>query len=161
MDFSIEDTGTYLFSSTTAEMSAYIKTYWYNRWVHVALSYIDGDLTVFFNGTSIDVFENFTIPNATSVGKFVIGNYSDSSNPENAFPGYLAQFRLVKGIGLYTVNFTVPSSPLIKLEDEGIETLLLITSPDFTDATKDFGTYERTGLGTDLYASGNNPFPAP
>lgn len=80
-----------------------------NAWAHVALVKISGITKLYVNGISNSYEVSYTDGN----------NYNSSSaniptigwNPDNAgqyFDGYISNIRHIRGIGLYTGNFTPP-----------------------------------------------------
>ena len=78
-----------------------------NTWYHIALTRNTGGVfTIWINGTSAaTVTNNLTI--WTSTWPVTIGNYrSGTSTP---FTGYLSNYRIVKGIAVYTGAFTPPT----------------------------------------------------
>lgn len=75
-----------------------------NTWVHFAISRSSGLTKVFMNGTSIFSMSDTT--NFNGVNDLVIGNQSTPAN-NAAFGGYITYFTWVKGVALYTTNFTV------------------------------------------------------
>lgn len=82
-----------------------------NTWIHFAISRIGGTRRVFRNGTLIGTAaaDTYNINNSTSV--FNIGQESTPSSG-SYFPGRITSFRVCKGLGVYSGNFTIPTSPL-------------------------------------------------
>lgn len=82
-----------------------------NQWVHFAISRISGQTRVFKNGTQIGstYADTYNINNSSTV--FNIGQESTASSG-SYFPGYITSFRVCKGLGVYSGNFTKPTSPL-------------------------------------------------
>ena len=96
-------------------------------WTHYAISR-SGTTTRFFeNGTQLG--SDFTDPTDYNDrgNSLFIGN---QSIPEEdlAFKGYISNFRWVKGTGLYTSNFYVPTAPLVAVENTKL--LLLANTND-------------------------------
>lgn len=87
-------------------LSSYI-----NTWAHFAISRISNQTRVFRNGTQIGstYTDNNNINNSSSV--FAIGQES-TVTPSSYFPGYLTSFRVCKGVGVYSGNFTKPTTLL-------------------------------------------------
>lgn len=75
-----------------------------NKWVHFAISRTSGITKVFMDGTSI--YSASDTANYVGANTLVIGNESTPSLG-SSFGGYMAYFTWVKGVGLYTTNFTV------------------------------------------------------
>ena len=83
-----------------------------NQWYHIACARYGTDLRMFLNGTQVDVTQtcatNYTIVNSDPliIGRVLTGNgtfYLD---------GKASNIRVVKGLAVYTSNFTLPPSPL-------------------------------------------------
>jgi hypothetical protein len=85
-----------------------------NQWVHFAISRISNNTSVYKNGTKIgsSYTDNNNINNSTTV--LTIGQET-SPTAGSYFPGYLTNFRIVKGLGVYTGNFTTPTSALTQV----------------------------------------------
>ena len=96
-----------------------------NVWVHFAISRSSGVTRVFMNGTSI--FSMNDANNFNGVNDLIISNESTISN-NAAFGGYITYFSWVKGVALYTNNFTIPNN-YPTLTDNYV---LLLTASSFT-----------------------------
>lgn len=95
-----------------------------NKWVHFAICRVSGITNIYMNGTSIFSMEDGSDFN--SLQNLVIGNEAIPSTGA-AFGGYLYYFSWVKGIGLYTGNFTVTNAyPTVS-----DETVLLLKADEF------------------------------
>ena len=85
-----------------------------NTWVHFALVRISGKLYLYKNGTLISSASG--IANTTNItdasSTFYIGTKAASGLSGEQFAGYITNFRIVKGLGVYTGNFTIPTSSL-------------------------------------------------
>lgn len=116
MGSSISNTGTYISVGATkiffqfgvtgltqAEITYTMPT---NTWVHLAFVRNSGVVSFYVNGVSQTVTNNSQ--NATFSPRYVGVGYSSSYT----FPGYLSNFRVIKGTALYTSNFTPPQSTL-------------------------------------------------
>jgi hypothetical protein len=85
-------------------------------WYHVALVRSSSTtITAYVNGvagtplTTVGTLtDNFSSP-------FLIGNASDT----RLFPGVISNFRVTKGVAVYTGSFTVPTSPLSSTQSSG------------------------------------------
>ena len=80
------------------------------QWYHVALSRVSGNTRLFLNGTQegstyVDA-NNYVNPPAS---RPVIGA---GFNGSGGFAGWMDDIHIVKGEGLYTANFTPPTSHL-------------------------------------------------
>ncbi len=81
-----------------------------NTWYHVAAVRISGNITFYLNGTSVGSGSLTTNFNNSS-NSLDFGWDKDNVNPDY-LQGNLSNMRIVKGLGVYTGNFTVPTSPL-------------------------------------------------
>lgn len=82
-----------------------------NTWIHWAVVRQSGITKVYKNGTQLGsqiTDTNNIVDNTTS---FVIGN-TNTFATNAALVGNLTNFRFVKGLAVYTGNFTVPTSAL-------------------------------------------------
>ena len=95
-----------------------------NKWVHFAISRFNGVTKIFMNGTSI--FSMNDTNNFNGVNDLIISNESTLSNAA-AFGGYITYFTWVKGVALYTTNFTVSNNYPSLTNDY----VLLLTSSSF------------------------------
>ena len=82
-----------------------------NQWIHWAVVRVSGVTKVYKNGTQLGsqiTDTNNITENATTL---VVGN-TNTFATNSALVGYLTNFRFVKGLGVYTGNFTTPTSTL-------------------------------------------------
>ena len=79
-----------------------------NTWTHVAIVRINGTLKVYVNGTLSTSAADTN--NYLAINPLIIGT-NNTYNLE-FFSGYISNLRIVKGVGVYTGNFTVPTSEL-------------------------------------------------
>ena len=82
----------------------------FNAWTHIALARNGSNFRVFVNGVL-----DFTVTNSgalytESSNAVAIG--SSTADGSAKFQGYLSNYRIVKGVAVYTGAFTVPTSPL-------------------------------------------------
>jgi hypothetical protein len=82
-----------------------------NVWIHWAVVRISGVTQLYRNGTQLglQITDTANITDATRA--FVVGNTNTFAS-NAALVGNLTSFRLVKGLGVYTGAFTVPTSAL-------------------------------------------------
>lgn len=82
-----------------------------NNWIHWAVVRQSGVTKVYRNGTQLGSQITDTNDIQDSSTTFVIGN-TNTFATNTALVGNLTNFRLVKGLAVYTGNFTVPTSAL-------------------------------------------------
>lgn len=82
-----------------------------NQWIHWAVVRQSGVTKVYRNGTQLgsQITDTYNITDNTKA--FIVGN-TNTFATNAALVGYLTSFRLVKGLAVYTGNFTVPTSAL-------------------------------------------------
>jgi hypothetical protein len=82
-----------------------------NTWYHFAVVRQSGVTKVYRNGTQLgsQISDNNNITN--TVDELSIGNENTPSTIA-AFVGYITNFRWIKGLAVYTGNFTAPTSAL-------------------------------------------------
>ncbi len=82
-----------------------------NVWIHWAVVRQSGVTKVYKNGTQLGSQISDTNNITNTVDELSIGNENTSSTIA-AFVGYITNFRWVKGLAVYTGNFTRPTSAL-------------------------------------------------
>ena len=115
-----------------------------NQWVHFAICRLNGVTNVFMNGTSI--FSMNDINNFNGANDLIISNESERSSGA-AFGGYITYFTWVKGVALYTTDFTV-SNDYPTLTDDYV---LLLGESGFT------GSLGNTVINTNVSTTPNVP----
>lgn len=95
------------FRYSNASITPYLTT-----WVHFAICRINNVTSVYKNGVRLG--STYTDNNNLSHDSTAlsIGQETTPSGPGNYFNGRITSFRICKGLGVYTGNFTVPTSPL-------------------------------------------------
>lgn len=123
-----------------------------SRWHHFAVSRTGNLTTMFVDGISrATTNAAYTI---SSVGTIVsIG--AESSTPIYFFKGYISNLRAVKGVGLYTANFTPSATPLTAITNTS---LLTCQSNRFIDNSASPGTLTRVSAPKVV---SSNPFNLP
>lgn len=116
-----------------------------NKWVHFAIARHSDDTQIFMNGTSIITMNDTN--NYDGANNLTISNESTPSD-DAAFGGYISYFTWVKGVALYTANFTVPNSYPTFTEDY----VLLLTASSFD------GTLGNTVVNHNVLTVPNTPF---
>jgi hypothetical protein len=141
-----------------------VDTFPSNDWYHLAVVYNGTDtVTLYVDGINVGTAN----PGAMAVSSTVtlIGRYSVGYGDVN-FSGNLSNFRVVKGVAVYTGNFTVPTAPLTVTQSSGTnisaitpgqtQLLLNTAAPDyFLDASTNAFTVTNVGS---VATSTDNPF---
>lgn len=79
-----------------------------NTWTHIAMVRSSGTIKVYANGVAVLTFassENLGVSKDVMIG-------ACAHNTGEVFYGYIDDLRIVKGVAIYTSNFTPPSSSL-------------------------------------------------
>jgi len=90
-----------------------------NTWYHVAVVKSSTSTRMYINGTQAG--STYTDPNNYNNGanRPLLG--ADATNPATVFlSGYVSNVRVVRGVAVYTGNFTVPTSPLTATQSAGV-----------------------------------------
>ena len=115
----------YYWTNNSANLVATLASSSYkNTWVHFAICRASGVTNVFMNGTSIFSMNDTNDFNGAS--DLTIANETTPSD-DAAFGGYLTYFSWVKGVALYTSDFTVSNDYPTVTNDY----VLLLTGPFF------------------------------
>lgn len=119
IDFGVSiETGTFYFwsggDSDTDYSSAGATTI--NTWYHFAAVRQSNTLRIYRNGSLLGSSVANTDNINDTLTAFVVGN-TNTFATNAAFVGYITNFRLVKGLAVYTGNFTVPTSALTATAD--------------------------------------------
>jgi hypothetical protein len=84
-----------------------------NTWYHFALVRISGKIYLYKDGTILNSGgTNYTSNYTNNTATFYIGSKSGGGLSSEQYYGYITNFRVVKGLGVYTGNFTKPTSSL-------------------------------------------------
>ena len=121
-----------------------------NVWSHVALSRVSGSTKLFVNGTQAG--STYTDANDYNQGIPTIGRNAAAGGGDNSFPGYISNFRIIKGTGLYTTTFTPSTTPLTSITNTS---LLTCQSSIFKDISTNAFAVTRNG---DTNVTKFNPF---
>ena len=125
-----------------------------NTWAHFAISRVSGQTSVYQNGTQIG--STYTDTNNINDSSSVLSIGRDMvATPSTYWPGYILNFRIIKGTGVYTGNFATPTKPLTAVTN----TMLLISmgATPFIDTSTNAVTV--TNVGT-VVTVDSSPFPA-
>lgn len=136
--------------SSSANSASY--TFAIGQWYHVAICRASGTNRIFVNGTSLTLTTNTFPNNATGSAQLRIGAGLFSAGYEHYLPGYISGFRIVKGTGLYSSNFTPPTAPLTAVSGTS---MLTCQSAAFTDNSANNAVITANGNTT---VTGNNPY---
>ena len=139
-------------------------TFAINTWYHFALVRNGNILTSYVNGIAgTPVTMAFTMANSATTQNFTIGEAPDG----RFFPGYISNFRIVKGVAVYTGNFTVPTTPLTATQSSstnisaitGTQTSLLLNTVKGAGFLTDSSTYNLSVTNNSAATSSSlNPF---
>jgi hypothetical protein len=90
-----------------------------NQWVHVAYTRRSGTLNLWVNGLSVATASGNT--DNISSSTLWIGRLAFSSAATDSwFAGYMSNLRIVKGVAVYTGNFTPQTTPLTATQPSGV-----------------------------------------
>ena len=130
-------------------------------WFHIALVKLDGEVTVYYNGTAV-ITDSSPYNSTTSrplaicgeLATDVEGQGDNPSGPDGWLNGYMTNFRIVKGTALYTDDFNISYSPLTA----DANTKLLLTVVDKAGVIADISGTSKTvtNFGGALY-DGTSP----
>jgi hypothetical protein len=87
-----------------------------NTWYHWAVVRENGVTKVYRDGTQLGAQITDTNDITDNTTTFVVGN-TNTFATNAALVGYLTNFRFVKGLAVYTGNFTMPTSALTAVAD--------------------------------------------
>jgi len=96
-----------------------------NQWNHIAVVRISGTVTAYLNGTAMVGGSAAAAATATDNNMWV-GKLQDAGFFYN---GYISNFRVVKGVGIYTGAFTVPTAPLEVSQPGNNSTISAVSQP--------------------------------
>ena len=84
-----------------------------NAWHHFAVVRISGRVYLYYDGAIQNAGGTaFTTNVSDTTSVFYIGSKAGAGLASEQFGGSITSFRVCKGLGVYTGNFTVPTSPL-------------------------------------------------
>jgi hypothetical protein len=100
-----------------------------NTWTHIAVTVDRTAIKMFVNGVQEAVTGTTTLTATSStLGYLALGMWNNGSGGSSMYAGYVNNLRLVKGVALYTGNFTVPTSPLAITQSSSANTAALINT---------------------------------
>ncbi len=86
-----------------------------NTWAHIAVSRSSGTTKLFLNGSQVASAAQTTNFNNTSYAVYIA-----TSPSESYLPAYISNLRILKGTGLYTSSFSVPTTPLTAITNTSL-----------------------------------------
>ena len=92
-----------------------------NTWYHVAFSRTSNIVKGFVNGNLLFTGSSDSAQFGDGTVTFGIGRWY--TTPNYYFPGYISNFRFIKGTGLYTSTFTPSATPLLPVANTTLLTL--------------------------------------
>jgi hypothetical protein len=107
---SIEGGSFYAWTNSNANFGTDATPY-KNQWVHFAIVRASGQLSVYKNGT-LFAGPSSNSNNITDNTRTLYFGIETPGDGDTAFNGYLTNIRIVKGLAVYTGDFTVPTSAL-------------------------------------------------
>ena len=98
----------------------------FNTWFHFAVVRSSGTVTVYVNGISVasgSCTQNFTDTSYVPT----LGRYSPAISLPCIYNGYISNFRVVKGVAVYTGVFTPPQNQLTAVQSAVVPNINAIT----------------------------------
>ena len=92
-----------------------------NTWYHVAFSRTSNIVKGFVNGNLLFTGSSDSAQFGDGTVTFGVGRWY--TTPNYYFPGYISNFRFIKGTGLYTSTFTPSATPLLPVANTTLLTL--------------------------------------
>jgi len=147
---SIESGSLYFWELTIPAKRIIALTNHQNVWTHFAISRVSNVTRIFRDGVQIgtDLTDNNNINDATNTLR--IGGES-TAGVNTSFNGYISNFRIVKGTGLYTGTFTPSTTPLTAISGTS---LLTCQSNRFVDNSPN----NFSGTAAGIQVSRSSPF---
>ena len=146
--------GTFYFWENSNFRFSFALTGYLNTWTHFAISRVSGQTSVYQNGTQIGSTYADTNNINDSSSTLTIGR--DMSAANTYFSGYISNFRIVKGTGVYTGNFATPTKPLLPVTNTVL--LLSMGATPFIDTSTNTSSVTVTNVGTVTTNNAFTPF---
>jgi len=116
--FSLRTTGTGVVALDVSSTGQTTTNLSLNTWTHVAVVVTSGTLAIYFNGVAqILTGGGLTGINVTGTLGLSVGNFGTGTT--YLYQGYLSNVRIVKGVAVYTGNFTPSTVPLQATQPAG------------------------------------------
>ena len=99
-------------------------TVYVNSWTHIAVVRKSGTTALYINGVSVGTSSS-AMTLSDNAALISAGRYTGTSATtiNKFFPGYISNFRIVKGTAVYTTNFVPPTAPLTAVSGTSLLTL--------------------------------------
>ena len=132
-------------------------------WQHIAVTRSGTSMRIFVNGVQVGTTQTISTAYDLSLGSTVVGWQQSTYY----FPGYISNLRAVKGVAVYTGNFTVPTTPLTATQSSGTnisaitgtQTSLLLNTVKGAGFLTDSSTYNLSVTNNNAATSSSlNPF---
>ena len=118
-----------------------------NTWNHIAFVRIGTTLTGYLNGINVG-----TVVGTGSINTNTVAIDIGAQSSIQFFTGYISNFRIVNGTGVYTTNFTPPTTQLTSITNTA---LLTCQNGGIIDSSTNNAVISMTGI---VYQSLNSPF---
>jgi len=132
-----------------------------NSWTHLAVTRSSSTVSIFING-NLDATASFA--NGTYAATNLLIGRDETGTGQ--YTGYLSNWRLIKGVALYTTSFTPPTAPLTAITNTSL--LLNYTNAGIYDATSkndletvgnaQISTTQSKWGGSSMYFDGNGDY---
>jgi hypothetical protein len=96
-----------------------------NQWNHIAFVRNSNIFTLYLNGISVVTYSIGTPTVSAATNVISIGASSAGTQP---FSGYISNVRIVKGVAVYTSNFTRPTRPFSSTDVYSTQTSILLNT---------------------------------
>ena len=113
------------------------------RWFHLAWSRLGTTFKMFVNGV-----QEYSGTNSGNFGTSQPAVIGASWVPGTFFPGYMTNFRVIKGTALYTANFTPPTTVLQPITNTSLLLQVANSSAIVTDSSTNAFTVTNNGTAT-------------
>jgi hypothetical protein len=113
-----------------------------NTWYHLAATKSSSTTRLFINGVSQTLTTNTLVINNGSSPTLNVGRASSNNGYLHYVPGYISNFRIVKGTAVYTSAFTPSTTPLTAITNTS---LLTCQSNRFVDNSTNAFAITRNG----------------